>query len=243
MKKTFLPILIFVMPLLSVAQSDTNDGKLVDYKIITGRFEGGSAEQQGAYAQLFGADDTQRKFDLYFHWYNIAHEYSHCLLDFYGKSVGGVEEEMLANKFAVAYWQAAGFADELSALKSILDGALSAFPNPVPEGKTFTDWYTEIWGTEQLMNAAVYGYFQFKSVLIAMDDADDLTQWFANVGIDGFSMPSSCKSKKYPVEAEAAADVLNDLQLFFKASGLEQPTVGLDLTNDPMTHRSQKIKE
>lgn len=241
MKKTILPILIFVMPLLSVAQSDTNNGKLQDYKIITGRFESGTAEQQGAYAGLFGTDDTQRKFDFYFHWYNIAHEYSHCLLDFYGKSVGGVEEEILANKFAVAYWRAAGFVDELATLKAILEGALSSFPNPVPEGKTFTGWYTEIWGTQQLMNAAVYGYFQFKSVLIAIDETDDLTQWFAKVGIDGFAIAKDCVSKKYPVKAESAADYLNDLQSFFKAAGLEPPTVSLDLTDDPMTHCSKKM--
>jgi len=241
MKKTILPLLFFVLPFISAAQIDTSSDQNPDYKIITGRFERGTAEQQGAYVGLFGADDALRKFDFYFHWYNIAHEYSHCLLDFYGKSVGGVEEEMLANKFAVAYWRAAGFADELATLKDILEGALSSFPNPVPESKTFTGWYTEIWGTQQLMNAAVYGYFQFKSVLIAIDEPDDLTQWFTKVGIDGFILPKSCQSKKYPVKADSAADYLNDMQSFFRAAGLELPIVGLELTDDPMTHCSRKM--
>ena len=92
-----------------------------DYKIITGQFEKGAPQVQEAFAQLFGEDGTKEKFDFYFHWYNIPHEFGHCILDFYGRSVGKVREEMLANRFAVAYWKSAGYSKELAELKEMLE--------------------------------------------------------------------------------------------------------------------------
>ena len=242
MKKTIFAFLLFSAPLLLCAQPEPNQGESLNYKIITGQFEKGEAEQQDAYRQLFGPDETLYKFDLYFHWYNVAHEYAHCILDYYGKSVGGVHEEILANKFAVKYWKSVGCIDELATLEKLLNDRLSLFPNPVPKGKTLEGWYTEIWGSSKMMNAAVYGYLQFKGVLIAMDDSDDLASWFTEVGIDGFSKPTNYDSVKYPIEAASAAKVLNDLQKYMQKSGLNIPAVGLELIDDPMTHCSKKVE-
>lgn len=50
------------------------------YTIVSGCFEKGTPEQQAAFVHLFGTENTQYKFDLYFHWYNIIHELGHCLL-------------------------------------------------------------------------------------------------------------------------------------------------------------------
>ena len=241
MKRTFLAFVILLAPALLFAQGANQDNNL-DYKIFTGQYEKGNAEQQEAFKLFFGADDVQNKFDFYFHWYNVAHEYSHCILDFYGKSVGRVQEEILANKFAVKYWKSVGFADELAKLKVLLEERLSTFTNPVPEGKTFEEWYTEIWGSSKLMDVSVYGYLQFKSVLIAMEDEGDLESWFAAVGINGFTCPKDYKSSKYPVTADSAVKYLNDLQNFFKKAEFKVPNVGLTLTDNPMTHFSQKME-
>ena len=241
MKKTFLAFVILLAPALLFAQEANKDNNL-DYKIFTGQYERGNAEQQEAFKQFFGDDDVQNKFDFYFHWYNVAHEYSHCILDFYGKSVGKVQEEIIANKFAVKYWKSVGFDEELARLKVLLEERLSAFPNPVPEDKTFEEWYTEIWGSSKLMEVSVYGYLQFKSVLIAMDDDGDLEAWFAAVGIDGFVCPKDYKSGKYPIAAGYAVNYLNDLQCFFDKSGFKVPNVGLDLTDNPTIHFSQKMQ-
>ncbi|MDF2588114.1 MAG: hypothetical protein K0S41_1955 [Anaerocolumna sp.] len=46
----------------------------MEYKIISGRYETGTEEQQKGYNQLFGDERIQEKFDLYFHWFNIVHE-------------------------------------------------------------------------------------------------------------------------------------------------------------------------
>lgn len=34
--------------------------------------------------------------------------------------------------------------------------------NPVPKQMSFTDFYEQIWGTEQIMEVPLYGYLQFK---------------------------------------------------------------------------------
>ena len=241
MKRTFLAFAILLVPALLFAQGTNNDNSL-NYKIFTGQYEKGAAEIQGLFGQLFGTEETQHKFDTYFHWYNVAHEYSHCILDFYGKSVGSVQEEILANKFAVKYWESVGFDEELAKLKVLLEERLSTFSNPVPEGKTFEEWYTEIWGSSKLMEVSVYGYLQFKSVLIAMEDDGDLESWFSAVDISDFTCPKNYKSGKYPTEAASAAKYLNDLQGFFKSSGFKVPAVGVELVDDPMTQCSRKVE-
>ena len=71
------------------------------YKIISGRYETGTEEQQMGYRQLFGGD-VQYRFDLYFHWYNLIHELGHCVVEQYGKQMPKVAEEMFVNKFAIS---------------------------------------------------------------------------------------------------------------------------------------------
>ena len=76
----------------------------MEHRIISGRYELGTEEQKAGYRQLFGEEDIQHKFDLYFHWYNIVHELGHCLLEDWGIEMPNVQEEMYVNEFAVAYW-------------------------------------------------------------------------------------------------------------------------------------------
>ena len=161
----------------------------------------------------------------------------HVLYRIYGTAVFSHADDVF---FAV--FKSVGFDKELAELKKLLEERLAVFPNPVPADKTFEDWFTEIWGSSKLMEVPVYGYLQFKSVLIAMDDDGDLESWFAAMGIDGFKCPNDYKSDKYPIGAKSAIDNLNNLQSFFKSSGLKVPTVGIELTDSPMTHFSQKMQ-
>lgn len=211
-----------------------------DFKIITGQFEKGSTEQKDAFIQLFGSENTQEKFDLYFHWYNIAHEYGHCLLDYYGKGIGKVQEELLVNRFAVAYWKYAGYSDELEELKSLLEDVLKSFPNPVPEGKSLVDWYTEIWGSDLLVSVPVYGYLQFKGVLLAMDEDESLKEWLDGVGINTGSSDHIARTY-YPLQAESAIHYLEDLQNNLKGLGLKIPSAEVELIDNPSTHCAQKL--
>lgn len=66
-------------------------------------------EQQKAFNQLLGLENVQYKFNFYFHWYNIIHEYRHCLCSHYDSNIVGLEQEFLVNKFTVSIWQYAGY--------------------------------------------------------------------------------------------------------------------------------------
>ena len=151
------------------------------YKIISGRYESGTEEQQAGYAQLFGGD-VQHRFDLYFHWYNLIHEVGHCLVEQYGKQMPQVKEEMFVNEFAVAYYRYAGESERLGELQGILQGIIDQMPSPVPEGETFLSFYERIWGTEELMQVLTYGYFQLNSVLEAMKPNRGLAAVAAELG-------------------------------------------------------------
>lgn len=74
----------------------------MSYIIYSGQFEKGTQEQQALFCQLFGSQNTQYKFDFYFHWYNIIHEYGHCLCSYYDSDIIGMKQEFLVNKFAVS---------------------------------------------------------------------------------------------------------------------------------------------
>jgi len=236
---TLLAILLFAGIVTLSAQAPEN--KTFDYKIITGQLEKGTQAQKESFIQLFGEEDTQAKFDLYFHWYNIAHEYGHCLLAYHGKGMGKVQEELLVNRFAVSYWKAAGLTDELDELKVLLENILKSFPNPVPEGRSLVEWYTEIWGSDLLMSVPVYGYLQFKGVLLAMEGNESLTEWLDSVGIRYAGKSLESKSAVYPINSESAALYLMDLQNNLKRLGVSIPSAGVQLIDDPTTHCAQKV--
>lgn len=206
------------------------------YNIFTGCFERGSYDQQRAFIKLLGEDNIQYKFDLYFHWYNIAHEFGHCLLDMHGSDVVGVRQELLVNKFAVSYWKERGFDAKLAELKKMLEKSLEAFPCPVPPGEDFIEWYESIWNSNILERVDVYGYLQFKSVLMAMEEAQDLGFWLAANKIRGFSLPFESTLPEYPITADTAYLVLADLMSYLDDAGVAHPDVTVELIDDPSKH-------
>lgn len=208
----------------------------MEYKIISGQFDRGTEEQKAAFVHLFREDNTQYKFDLYFHWYNIVHEYGHCLLDYYNKSIGGVKEEILVNQFAVGYWKHMGCEKELEILEEILSEILQRLPNPVPDNMSFVEYYTQIWGTDLLMRVDIYGYLQFKSVLLALEGTEELSAIFEKMGISGSLDKKENPCNEYSITAQTAKTVLDNLQLMLEDSGIKHPDVQLKLVDDPSIH-------
>lgn len=232
------------------------------YKIISGRYESGTEEQQAGYAQLFGGD-VQHRFDLYFHWYNLIHEVGHCLVEQYGKQMTQVKEEMFVNEFAVAYYRYAGESERLGELQGILQGIIDQMPSPVPEGETFLSFYERIWGTEELMQVLTYGYFQLNSVLEAMKTKRRLAEVAAELGatlredvraagatIKEANMQASeatgdatLRTCDAPVSSAGAAAFLETAVANLKALGLTVPEIKLELTDNPMIQCAQPEAE
>ena len=207
------------------------------FTITTGQFETGTREQQAAFVQLLGAEDAQYKFDFYFHWYNIAHEYGHCLCNYYESDMIDLKQEFLVNRFAVSLWRYAGYEKELLYLQKMLNGIMQGIKNPVPSGMSMEDYYEQIWGTDQLMDAAVYGYLQFRSVLMALESRVELPHVLKEMGIHTELKPAARAYKEYPVTAETAKVVLADLRGLLDRLGIDQPETDIELSDDPMEHR------
>ena len=202
------------------------------YKIISGKFETGNAEQQMGYKQLFGEDKIQYKFDLYFHWYNLVHEMGHCLVEKYGIELSKVQEEMFVNEFAVGYYRYIGETDRLIELETFLKGVIDQVPSPVPEGQTFIEFYESIWGTEALMNVMLYGYFQLNSVLEAMKKEVDFKDIADTFGVTiKQAEVKECKEEIVSGNAEKFLDIaIENLNVF----GFEVPEIKLELADNPM---------
>ena len=111
-------------------------------KIISGRYETGTQEQQQGFTQLFGSENIQFRFDLYFHWYNVIHELGHCLVSSRKVSMNPVQEGLYANSFAVAYWKMADANGNLQKLREMITGVLNQTPFPVPPDTDFAAFFS-----------------------------------------------------------------------------------------------------
>lgn len=202
------------------------------FKIITGKYENGTKEQQAGFKQLFGHENTQFKFDLYFHWYNIIHELGHCLLSMKNRQMEPVQEEILVNAFAVGYWKHVGESDNLKKLSSMLESILKMVPNPIPAGMEFTEFFRSIWGSEQLNTVAMYGFFQLSSVLEAMNLNKNFSKILNEIGLKCGNL-SAMKAYNREVTAENAESVLDSALENLRLLGNEIENVEVEFADNP----------
>lgn len=202
------------------------------YTIVSGCFERGTPEQQAAFIQLFGTENTQYKFDLYFHWYNIVHELGHCLLAQKGIKLSPVQEEMTVNLFAVAYWRQIGFEKRIIELTGLLENILSMMPSPVPQGESFTGYFEKIFYTPAMSDPMLYGYFQLISVLEAVKAGKTIREVLGGLNIS-IAETGCLQPYDGPVTAENAHHVLANALENLKLLGLDVGEVTLELVNDP----------
>ena len=203
------------------------------YIIMSGKFESGNEEQQQGYKMLFGAEDIQFFFDLYFHWYNLVHEMGHCIVEKQGAKFSKVDEEMYVNSLAVSYYRFMGEEEKLGKLEERLTNILNQVPAPMPEGEDFVSFYTRIWNTEAINNVMIYGYFQLRSVLEALKNRRSLDAVLKEIGVE---IESSISKEKCTAEikSENAVLFLESARKNLISLGVEVPEIRLELVDDPM---------
>jgi len=210
----------------------------MEYTIISGRYECGTDEQKEGYRQLLGEENIQRKFDLYFHWYNIIHELGHCLVEVSGHEFSPVQEEMYVNRFAVGYWRLVGADEYLKELKNILETALRNISIPALGEEEFIQYYERIWGTELLNSVMVYGYFQLRSVYEALNLRESFGDVLHNLDIQ---IDENVFLPQYEREIMAvnAQEVLDSALKNMKKLGINPPAVRLELVENPLVQCAQ----
>lgn len=209
------------------------------YKIISGQYELGTEEQQAGYKMLFGEDNIQYKFDLYFHWYNIVHELGHCVVDVQNISMSKVQEEMFANEFAVAYWKYIGEEKRIKELENILKGIISNIDSPVPSDISFVEYYESIWGTELLNNVMLYGYFQLNSVLEAINENKDFKAVLESIDIE-LNCNKSMTGYDGIICAENSYKVLNSAVANINELDINKIQVSIEIVDNPMIQCAQQ---
>ncbi len=209
------------------------------YKIISGQYELGTEDQQAEFKMLLGEDNIEYKFDLYFHWYNIVHEFGHCVVDLQKINMSNVQEEMFVNEFAVAYWKHIGAETQMKELEDLLNGINANIPSPVPCDISFTEYYESIWGPEVLDNVMLYGYFQLNSVLEALKGKKDFKAVLNSIDIDLSS--NICMSKyEDTICAKNAYKVLDNVVANINKLDISPIQVVLELVDNPMIQCAQQ---
>ena len=202
------------------------------YRIITGKYETGTEEQQKNFCELFGEEDIQFKFDLYFHWYNLVHELGHCLLEMYGKHMEQIDEELYVNRFAVSYWKLADGNENLVELKEMLTSIFYKLPNPVPQNMEPKEFFKSMWGNEKRPSVSLYGYFQFSCVLEAMSNESDLYEVLNEVGIKTTHL-KEIKIYEGQVSSGSASDIINLCIENLRNIGVAVEDIKLEFADNP----------
>ena len=213
----------------------------MNYIIMSGKYETGNEEEKQGYKMLFGEEDIQFYFDLYFHWYNLVHEMGHCIVEKYGVQMSKVEEEMYVNSLAVAYYRYMGEDERLKLLKERLANILNQIPSPVPEGDNLVSFYSRIWGTDQMNNVMVYGYFQFGSVLEALKAEAPLEDVLNKIGIK-LNSTGNVKSCAADINAENSAAFITNARENMISLGVNVPEIRIELQQSPMIQCAREDK-
>lgn len=209
------------------------------YKIISGRYETGSEEEQMGYKQLFGDCNIQYKFDLYFHWYNLVHEMGHCLVEKYGLTLSPVQEEMYVNNLAVSYYRYIGENERLAELEGFLQAVIDVMPSPVPEGQTFASYFESIWGTDVLNSVMMYGFFQLSSVLEAMHNDKNFDE--VVTGLGETIQAATIKKCEDTITSSNAVNFLKTATDNMMSLGVDVPEISLELVDNPTIQCAQTV--
>lgn len=211
------------------------------YKIISGQYESGTEEQQAGYKMLFGEDNIQYKFDLYFHWYNIVHELGHCVVDAQKINMSKVQEEMFVNEFAAAYWKHVGAEAQRKELEDLLKEIIANMDSPVPSDISFAEYYESIWGMEVLNNVMLYGYFQLNSVLEALKSKKDFKTVLKSIDID-WNRNISMSKYEGTICAKNVYKVLDDAVANINHLDINPIQVGIELVDNPLIQCAQQCE-
>ena len=118
----------------------------------------------------------------------------------------------------------------------MLSEILQRIENPVPDHMSFADYYEQIWETDEIMEVPIYGYFQFKSVQMALENRGDLATVLGEMGIHKEINNRLPSHMEYSIFAQTAKEALHDIRQLFDGLGIEQPMTDIELVDDPSIH-------
>lgn len=181
------------------------------------------------------AEVGQTFYELYFYWYNVAHELGHILRGQYGKdSNSHWTEETVVNQFAVAYWREQGEAERLALLRRLVSDAYSRLEDPTPRGESRAAYFDANY-SELTTNPNAYAFYQFGMVLSALDDRLDFFQALLT-----FIMPQAREAPPRfatpytNIHPDLPPRIVNDMRENLALYGIDLPEIHVVRAFSPM---------
>lgn len=211
-------------------------------EITTGQYHAASLESQELVRGILG-EQAETDFEIYFHWYNVMHEFGHVIMEFNTVTrPHPVEEEQLVNDFAVAYWRRYGEPEKLERLRTIVTTSLGRFTVPADENMSHIEYATAKWDhMDELFNFNNYGWFQFSCVQQSLSRPESLEQALVNMGVQK-AQPQEKTVLRYQVDDSMASRVIKDAAKIMRAWGILLPErIEVLYSDDPNCHMCESV--
>ena len=126
---------------------------------------------KGFLTQVSGGEDKGKEvFGMFFNGFYIPHELGHAFQEkTEGDIENGYESEYFANTIAILWWRKQGKEKELKKCYDYTKEIIKKLPNPVPEGQTKEQYFTENYRVAA-QNPNVYGWMQFTQFIKIYED-------------------------------------------------------------------------
>lgn len=216
------------------------------YFISTGLYNQGSEESKENVKIAMGEENTEKRFRLYFQWYNVIHELGHGLIRYNnGAKNHIVDEEQLVNDFAVAYWKEYGEQEKVDALEDIVNYAVENvgdnYKNNVDYMQLGRDNSTYSSFKNEFFTFNDYGWFQFSSVKHSLEMGRDLETVLSEMGFTNYELSSSKILKYGEINEDVSRKIVKDAIDNFRSWGFEYKDAYQVFDKDPNNNYSRPV--
>jgi len=221
--------------------------------IVNGLYGQGTEEQNSMIHTLLGNEFARDRFELYFQWYNTIHELGHLITVHHGTYGSDdievtrhmVDEELLVNSFAVAFWMYYGEDEKLYALEEMVEYVLSNLTPPVAN-MSHVDFMREAIDEErfeELFTFEIYGWFQFslvRDILRERDSLDLAALLIEMTGMDNIQIQQSSQPLAYSaLGVDMVPQIVADATSVLRELGVSIPDAYISFSTDPNEHMLQ----
>lgn len=216
------------------------------YSVTTGLYNQSTAENQKNVENAMGMENTEERFKIYFHWYNVIHELGHGLLYYNnGVDIDVADEEQLVNDFAVAYWKYYGEEEKISELEDIVNYAVKNVGTNYENGVDYLELGKKNSNGEIFYNSFFnfndYGWFQFSSVKKSFETNKSLEEVLKEMGFSNFELNDGEKLVYKEINNEVSTQIINDAVYKFNEWGLKFPEATHHFDKDPNNNYSRAM--
>ena len=221
--------------------------------IVNGLYGQGTEEQNAMIHSLLGGELARDRFEVYFQWYNTIHELGHLITVHHGtynhEDMEGtrhmVDEELLVNSFAVAFWMHFGEDEKIYALEEMVDYVLNNLAPPV-ENMSHIDFMREAIDEErfeEIFTFEIYGWFQFSLVhgILRERDSLDLESLLTEMtGMEGIQVQPPSQPLAYSaLGVDMVPQIVADATSALRDLGVTVPDAYIAFNTDPNQHSLQ----